>query len=397
MKRILFVNHAESWGGASKCLFWLIKALDPSKYQVTVLFIKKSAVSEKFITANIHVEFANSKFYRIYYEFFPHSEAGYLKWYQLIKFTRLSILWLLSKNIFAPRELSHFDYDILHLNSSVLTDWLISKRGKRIVMHIREPFRKGKVDFLHLFFRTQINKNTDKIIAISEDNYLRIGLNHKTVIVHDFTDVEPKFNSDGYDSKKVLYLGGSNTSKGFFVLVDALQYLKEDIQILFAGHYHEKKHPKNPLGFFKYYLSNSRKRNIAIRKVKNSKNCKIVGLIEDVSYYIDEVGFIVSPFIVPHFSLPVVEAQLRSKPAIGSNIEGMTEIIQNDVSGLIFKNKDSVYLARQINLLANNPRLARELGQAGYRIASEKFTKKNIKILEKVYENMVTLDETFEE
>ena len=390
MKNILFVNHATDWGGATSCLVNLINKLDATKYDVEVLLLKKSIISEKFKENNIKYRIANSSFYTKYYKVFAHSEAGYIKWYQVYSFLKLSVFWILSHSLFAKKELNNYEYDIIHLNSSVLTDWLKAARKKsKVVIHIREPFRKGKFDILHYYFRYLINRYASHIIAISVDNAKRINIPNKTDVIYDycnFDNSEPSLNS--YASKKVLYLGGTSKSKGFYTLVNALDYLNEDIIVYFCGKYVITAPPSNLINLIKYYLSNAHKRNKAINKIKLNSNFKILGMIYNVQEYLDEVCCLVSPFLVPHFSCPVIEAHLKRKPAIGTDVEGMEEIILNHKNGLIVPNNNPKALATAINELAINSKKAEKYGLAGYIRAKELYTPDNINKIESIYEKL---------
>jgi hypothetical protein len=123
--KILFIHHATGWGGAPNSLIKLINNLDKSKYDVEVLLLKNSIVNEKLDQFGIRHRIASSRFYKKYYRYFVHIElgaVGYVKWYHLCRFLKLAILWLLSRFYFAKRELAKHDYDIVHLNSSVLTN-----------------------------------------------------------------------------------------------------------------------------------------------------------------------------------------------------------------------------------------------------------------------------------
>lgn len=391
ISKILYIHHAAGWGGAPNCLINLIKSLDDSKYASEVLLLKYSVIAEKLEQAGIKYKIAESVFYRKHYHFFAHSEAGYVKWYQIYKFLRTGISWVLSRYVFAKRELDKLDYDIVHLNSSVLTDWLApaSKRG-RVIIHIREPFRKGSIDILHAFFKNVILKYSDKIIAISKDNAIRIGIPDKTEVIYDFCDIPERLPLiDSYNSRKALYLGGTSTSKGFYTLIKALDYLDKDVKVYFAGKHVKSTKPENVIQYLKYIFSNSRKRDKAIKVMLTHPNAKHIDLIYNVQDYLDEVCCLVSPFSVPHFSFPVVEAHMRRKPVVGSDVVGMDEIILNGRNGLIVPVNNPKALAEAINSLTSDGLKAKELGDEGYKTAIQKFTSENIKNVELIYDGLL--------
>ncbi|MFZ4522770.1 MAG: glycosyltransferase family 4 protein [Bacteroidales bacterium] len=390
--KILYVHHTSSWGGPANSLIKLLSALDSSKYDTEVLLLKNSILADRFIENGIKYKVANSIFYKKYYDFFPHSEAGYVKWFQIYTFIRLSFLWGLSRYYFAKKELSRHDFDIIHLNSSVLTDWLApgQKKGK-VIIHIREPFRKGKFDFLHHLFKSIIRKYADQIIAISEDNSRRIAVPSKTSTIYNYSEIPKNVPSENsYSSKKVLYLGGSSTSKGFFTLVEAMDYINRDVIVYFAGHYTTDKDPRSILSYFKFLMSNAQNRKKALKKIDNYPNAILLGLTYEVDKYLNEVCCLISPFVNPHFSRPVIEAHLHKKPAIVSNVEGMEEIVEHDRSGLIVPKNNPKALANAINKITSESKMAKNFGEFGYNIAIHKFTQQNIIQVECLYDQFIT-------
>lgn len=387
--KILFIHHATGWGGAPNSMIKLINNLDKSKFDVQVLLLKDSILTKILKEHGIKYHVAKSGFYQKHYYYFTHSEAGYIKYFQWLKFFKFSLLWLLSRYFFAKKELSKFNPDIIHLNSSVLTDWLApSNKKAKTIIHIREPFRKGNFDFLHFFFTNQMKKYAHQIIAISQDNALRIGIANKTTIIYNFADV-PETNSlkNSYSSRKVLYLGGSAEIKGFYTIASALKYLEKNVSVYFAGSYHSEK--KTIKGKLKSILGFGRRNQKFIRVMRNSSHSIELGLIHNVDEYMEEVCCVVSPFSSPHFARPVIEAYLHKKPAIGSNVQGMEEIIVHGLTGLLFEKDNPKALANTINYLVNHPQKALEMGEKGRQKALEKFSPKNMEKVGEIYTKLV--------
>jgi glycosyltransferase involved in cell wall biosynthesis len=136
-------------------------------------------------------------------------------------------------------------------------------------------------------------------------------------------------------------------------------------------------------------LSNGKRRNAAIQKISNHPNAILLGSIYNVQDYFDEVCCLVSPFMVPHFSRPVIEAHLHKKPAIGSDVEGMDEIIEHEKNGLIVPKNNPKALAAAINALTANSQKAKRFGKEGYNIAIHKFTPRNIQQFERLYDQLM--------
>lgn len=391
MKKILFIHHATGWGGAPINMINIINNFDPRTFRVEVLLIKDSVVSDKLREFGIKCHVTKSKFYR-YYSYFQHTETNYVKWYHLFRFFKLIICWVLSRFYFASQELERFDYDIVHLNSSVLTDWLgpAQKKGK-VVFHVQESFRRGYVDLLSSFFRTQMIKYANCIIAISQDNARRIDVPDKTKVIYNYAKIpqyEPPHES--YHSKKVLYLGGASKIKGFYTLVEALKYLDRDVQVYFCGNFGlQNRTSKGIKNIIKRLTGRGLKMQNAIKKMRNSTNAIELGMIHNVDHYLDEVCCLVSPFSLPHFSRPVIEAHLHKKPAIGSDVEGMNETINHGVNGLLFEKDNPRALAKAINQVIEQPAIAAWMGARGYEIAIYKFSPENIHKFEEVYNSLL--------
>ena len=75
--------------------------------------------------------------------------------------------------------------------------------------------------------------------------------------IYNFSEIpaiDPPDSS--YASKKVLYLGGASSIKGFYTMVKALDYLVDDVQVIFAGTY-QKSSPRN-------YFKRELKRRISL-------------------------------------------------------------------------------------------------------------------------------------
>jgi len=392
-KKILFVHHATGIGGAPISMINTIKDLDSSKYEVEVLLINDSEVKYLLEKESISYKVVQNLFYKKYYTFFVHIVPYNVKWYEILKFISLSIKWILSRYYFSYKVLKDFDYDILHLNSSVLTDWLCAgrKKGKTII-HIREPIANGYFGLRKAVFKYQIKKYADYIIAISKDNANRLNLPDKTQIIYNFTDIplEDDIPTSKYDATKVLYLGGADKIKGFFTVVDSLDYIHKDIKIIFCGNYPIPKEINSIKSRCKYLikkiLPHYIKTSKALKKIQNHPNAIFIGLTNDVKGNLLESAFLISPFSLEHFSRPIVEAFAYKKAAIGTDVEGMDEIINHNINGLIIGKDNPIALANAINYLYENPDIAKKMGENGYQKALKLFSPKNAHQVEKIYD-----------
>jgi glycosyltransferase involved in cell wall biosynthesis len=390
MIKILFIHHATGWGGAPNAMIKLIKTLDYSKYQIEVLLIKDSVVAQKLEENGIKYSVAKSVFYKKYYFGFIHSEAGYYKWYQIYYLLKSILFWILSRFYFAKKELENHEFDIVHLNSSIMSDWLAPAKAKgKVIIHIREPFRKGKFDLFNYVFTSQMRKYADEIIAISEDNAQRIGIPNKTEVVYDYSELSTCLPPDNsYYSRKVLYLGGSASIKGFYEMVEALNFIEKDIKVYFAGSYDNYVSKSIIKRLIQNIISSDKVNKKAINKMKKHPNAIELGLIYDVPKYLQEVCCLVSPFAKPHFSLPVIEAFANYKTAIVTNIEGASEVVKHEINGLIVPQCKPEVLAEAINFICSNGNLALEMGKNGFNDAQVKYSSSNMNKIAAIYDRL---------
>ena len=389
--RILFIHHGAGWGGAPISMINTINELDKSQFEPHVLLLKDSVVKDRLAENDIAFTICNSIFYKKWYMYLNHSDAGYTEPYMLYKHIKMFVSWFLSKYLFAPKVLKKHAFDIVHLNSSVLSDWTYpaSKLGK-VIYHIREPISEGLFGFRYNFIRSEVEKYADKIIAISEDNAVRINLALKTEVVYNFIEIPDKIEETNL-SKSILYVGGAAKIKGIEILLDAIPLIDKDIQLNLAGHF-PKFRPLSPLKKLAYKLRypSAYRLRFKLRAISELDNVNMIGVVSSITNMLNESSLLISPFIVPHFSRPVIEAFAYGRPAIASNVEGMDEIIDHGINGLLVEKNNPKSLAKAINYLCNHPEKAREMGLKGREKAEKVFSpENNIEKIESIYQKLI--------
>ncbi len=396
MIKVLYIHHGTGLSGAAISLINTIRALDKTRYTSKVLLIRDSSLSNVFTESGIKYTIAKSSFYKKYYTYFVHSAASNDKWFRIDLLIKNFISWVLSRYYFAHNELKSIDCDIIHLNSSVLTDWLApSKRKAKVIIHIREPFSKGNFGIRHYLLTSQMRKYADWIIAISKDNAKRINITEKSSVIYNFIQINTSFASEDLNTKngEVLYLGGYEIIKGFFTVVDSLDYLNDDVKIVFCGNYQIASKTniiQKLLSWIINLLPVHRKVQKSLRIIRKHPNAVFKGLINDSSEMIRKTEFLISPFANPHFSRPVFEAFANKKCVIGTDVEGMDEIIDHNINGLIIKRNNPKLLAEAINYLHANPQLREHYGNNGYNKAVQLFSNDNIARIESVYAKLIS-------
>ncbi|MBQ4517234.1 MAG: glycosyltransferase [Clostridia bacterium] len=92
-------------------------------------------------------------------------------------------------------------------------------------------------------------------------------------------------------------------------------------------------------------------------------------------------------------SLAILEAMSLGKPSIATAVGGNTELIENDISGLLTGYADSASLASAMLRLANNPTLSQKLGQCAKEQYERNFTvERMVSRLEELYREVLRND-----
>lgn len=87
-------------------------------------------------------------------------------------------------------------------------------------------------------------------------------------------------------------------------------------------------------------------------------------IVQDVFNHVDAI--VVPSIWVENSPLVIHEALQVRVPVITADIGGMSEYVHHEDNGLLFKHRDIGSLAQQMERLASNPELAKQLGERGY-------------------------------
>lgn len=367
--KILYIHHGTGIGGAPISLINLIKHLDKDKFEIKVAFLKNGTHIKLFKDENIKTEIIDAPLF-----YFSHNETRRTKWYFLPYYFLVFFVWLYTAYYVAPNYLRKQNYNIIHLNSHVLTSWAYAakKLNSKVILHNREAIAKGYFGIRRKILKNLISKNCDYVVNISQDNKLRLGIHYNSSVVYNFLEIPNQYRQSmagNKPEKKILFLGGCALEKGFKVVLDCLEYLEDNIELEIAGAAIDSQ---------------------CLSKIKNHPRIKLLGILTNPYYAIDQCDILITPFKMPHFSRPAIEAFAYGKPVIGSNIEGMNEIIDHNLNGLLLEKNDGISLARSINYLCNNPEVSKIMGINGRKKAIEVFSPNpNIKLMESIYNNVL--------
>jgi glycosyltransferase involved in cell wall biosynthesis len=98
---------------------------------------------------------------------------------------------------------------------------------------------------------------------------------------------------------------------------------------------------------------------------------------DKVERYIDEATLVLVPSYYESFCLVALEAALRGRPVIGSDVFGLREVIEPHQTGVLVPPNDPTALADAVNQLLRAPQKIEQMGRAAHARAAHLFSIEN--------------------
>jgi len=244
-------------------------------------------------------------------------------------------------------------------------------------------FSKFEVQ-LFIFIERLMAKITRKVLVLSEQEkkdylMLKIGMENKFILVRNGIDIN-KFNKIIGERRKF----GIRNDAIVITVIARLEPVKGVIYFIRAM---KNIVPRfsNVVGLIVGYgtLYAQLLREVIILGLKDY--VRFLGWREDIPEILSISDIVVVPSLTEGFGIVVLEAYASGKPVIATNVGGLPEIVENNVSGLLVPPQDSETLAEAIIKLVVDKNLREAMGRRG-RIKSEQFSLENMyKKLEEVY------------
>jgi len=151
----------------------------------------------------------------------------------------------------------------------------------------------------------------------------------KIQVLHNGIDISKGYKCRHHREKEnitpfvVGFLGRLDTPKGVHVLIDAMQYLiNEKVELVVAGE-----------GILE---------NILRQRASKSKNVRFIGRVKNPYSFMNEINLLVVPSIREPLGNVCLEAGLYKVPVLAANVDGLPEIIENEISGELIEATDKV-------------------------------------------------------
>lgn len=371
MIKVCYLMHGIYYGGATRSLHLLLKAIDNYQVEKYIVSIScraneiKSQLSQyvkqiKIIKQNIILN--NQIHYEDYISAMRKFDDDIT---QLIKFLLLNKI------------------NILHINTSVFPHLLrIIKEAipdLKIVTHIRELIPKYDDGRLQEFFIRNISEYSEKIICISNNEFRYFQNNSNGIVIpnpFDFSSLyglDPKLKSNYKISNDIVLIGmlsHFSEKKGHLEYLKTL-YLLKNLSI-------KRKFKFVIIGMKKSQLIKKIVKNVI---AKNNYEKKVIDFINTNSLkdhiilipytnrpldYLADLDIVIRPSLeADPWGRDIIEAMALKKPIVAT---GTSEFfIENEKTGYLVSPRDPEQMLAKIIELINEPEKRKEFGEAGYR------------------------------
>jgi glycosyltransferase involved in cell wall biosynthesis len=383
--RILFVTPyfypAESFGGPVKAAFDVGRELVKRGHEVTVFTSDARDLKNK-----IAVESDDISGMRVYY---------FRNWSMFpVSFSKLFITPELPKRMNSDLK----SFDIIHAHEyttyqNAIVHRFAKKYGVPYVLQVHGSLpmegRKVRKWLFEVFFGRRLLRDASKVIALSQaeaDQYQRAGVpDEKISIVPNGIDLseyrdlpskgafKEKFGIN-CGEKIVLYLGRIHWIKGIDLLVKAFANVVREmngVRLVVVG-------PDDG------YLAEL---EALIKSLKIENNVLISGPLygkDKLEVYVD-ADLYVLPSRHETFPIGLLEAYACEKPVISSMVEGLNNLVIDNVTGFLVNCGDAKQLSCSIMSLLDDNCRAKKIGLGGKQFVKENFT------VEKVADRLETL------
>ncbi|WP_108249616.1 glycosyltransferase family 4 protein [Planctomonas deserti] len=273
----------------------------------------------------------------------------------------------------ARREIADFAPDVVYVNTITQPVWIIAGwlSRKRVIVHVREAeddlgrLLRG-VLVAPLKFATVVvsnSKSTDEFVERSSF----FPLPNREVI-YNGKSWDPYAHSADEASAEpldIIVVGRLSPRKGQDVVIDALALLHQrgrKATLAIVGDVYPG---------YEWYRDDLLEQ---AERLGVSAYCRFVGFVSDPETYLARSKVAVVPSRAEPFGTVAAEAMAAGKPTIVARTQGLIEIVEDEVSGLVVPSEDAPALAHALERILGDEELAADLAEAGARRVHDLFS-----------------------
>lgn len=251
--------------------------------------------------------------------------------------------------------------------------------------------RARKINWPFEIFDKIAVKYIDEIVVLSHitEGLVKKIYNRSSEIIRSGVDIEFFHNASGQEIRKKYNL------KNDFVLlqVGTLTHYKRQIDSLMTLFYLSKKYDN-----VKLMLEGGGKQEMLLRLRGISKKLgvedKVIFSVTNNDKELAKIYAACDVYVFPSESswgLSVIETMAAARAVVVSNKSGACEIIKNNVNGIVVDHAKPEEMAKQVEILMNNPKLRKKLGENAYEYVRKNLSwEKYAKNMESVFQQTIS-------
>lgn len=195
----------------------------------------------------------------------------------------------------------------------------------------------------------------------------------KITVIKNFVNLKRIPKQKKGNAHLITYIGQLIESKRVNDLIISLKYLSQDIKLQIIGDGPKRKELEK-----------------LTKKLNLAKRIKFCGFRNDVLDLLNKSGVFILPSLSEGIPRAMMEAMALEKLVIGTNIQGIRELIKHKETGLLVPKKSPEKIAEAIRWALNNKNKAEKIAKNGKRLIEEEFSAEMAaKKYEKVYKDLL--------
>lgn len=382
-------------GGSYFSLLYLVSGLDKSRFEPIVVFYREHSLLPAFRAAGARVLVWDKAPVFTFARHLPRG-FGWLKGPATVaqkglNFFRSFVVAVYTRARFLRQE----RIGIVHLNNSIVRnhDWMLAAllTKRRCLTHERG------INTVYPWMARVLGRRLDAVVCISEavrDNLRQRGVDFSNLVtIPNGLDPEVMLAHStpaelrcawgvSPDSPLVVMVGNIKSWKGQDTLVRALGGLRRRqpaIRCMFIG-------ATSPLD-----EDYERRLRELIRSQELESHVIFTGFQEHVADFIAAADIVVHASVLPEpFGRVLLEAMALRRPIVASRAGGVTEIVAEGDTGLLFPPGDHEALSVALRRLLDDRQEGERMGLRGYeRLMSRFHVSTNIASTHRVYERLL--------
>jgi len=289
-----------------------------------------------------------------------------------------------------PTVMSMRDYKLVCPSYTMLTEDKPCEKCKnghyyQCVLHhcAKNSYFKSALNMMEMYLHHNIMHIYDLVdVFISPSRFLKnkleeMGFKRNIVYLPNFVHLEEFSTQFNWQDNSIVYFGRLSKEKGLLTLIEAVKDLDVKLKIIGEG----------PLkSNFKFKIKNEKLSNVELLGYKSG---------EELTNEIQKSMFVVLPSEwYENNPRSIIEGFALGKPAVGSRIGGIPELIKNNETGLTFEPGNAEDLRSKIKYLIDNPDKVVEMGRNGRAFVERELNaERHYQRLMEIYEQAISQKE----